>query len=154
MIWACFNEKNQNYRRKFSDEKEDEEDDEKKKNATIVDDVAGVSGEQPVKKTPQIGAPQSTVVNNKPNANDNIMDLLDMHDASVTAETKEPNNILELMEGNKVRATEQPRPQATSPNSNVFASNSNDLFGENNANAPKLIQSSTAVPFEVDSFQY
>ena len=111
-----------------------------------------MSGEQPVKKTPQIGAPQSIAVTNKPTANDNIMDLLEMHDSSVTAETKEPNNILELMEGNKVRATEQPKPQASSPNSNVFASN--DLFGENNAGAPKLFQSSTAVPFEVDSFKY
>lgn len=110
-----------------------------------------MSSEQPVKKTPQIGAPQqSTAVNSKPNANDNIMDLLDMHDANVTAETKEPNNILELMEGNKVRATEQPRPQATSPNSNVFASN--DLFGENNAGVLKPVQSSTPVPFEVNSF--
>jgi len=131
-----------NFRRKISDDI-DEDDDEKKKGAVVVNEIAEVVIEQPNKRAP-LAQPISTAANNNKNKNDNIMDLLDMHESDTTPEIKEQTNILELMEGNKQKVLESQK----NNNTNVFAGG--DLFGTNDMTGQQQnLQISTVVPLEV-----
>ena len=138
------------FRRKFSDDKDedDEEDKEKKKNQPqVLNETNDISAEiqQPSIKRPAALQPPpvtTTINQGQRNKNENILDLLDMHEEESIKESKiTPNNILDLMEGNKTKVNESQKIQ----------NNNNDLFSSNVVVPQQKIieQSSTMVPFEV-----
>lgn len=77
------------------------------------------------------------------NKNENILDLLDIHEEEAVKELKSPNHIFDLMEGNKPRIHEK----IQNNNNNVVAGT--DLFSNNSSSSQKIRQCSTIVPFEV-----
>lgn len=132
-------------RRKFSDDKDIDDDDEKdkKKSPENMNEKEDDFTSNPAK----IQSVQQKVVSPVPAKNDNILDLLDMNEGEIK-DVKTPNNIFELMEGNKPK----PAPKETQKSANLF-NNSNDLFGSSNS-VQKLQQISSIVPMEVISFPY